>query len=203
MKPAIAINQNILFSYRWQFSCLAAAAVLSLFLSSCQGYEESITIKRFPQLNAELNGRVWQAQEIIVEEVERVVVYDNESSSNGRFYQRITLLAINTSAPTTATEFLRFSVDVPALGNLPGTYRPIYSDIGGLAEFSYQENRSSTSFPLYQLCRGSVADTEIIIERQSTEERLISGNFRAVLCERANPSDTLFVGNGTFRDISY
>jgi hypothetical protein len=202
MKSAIAINQNILSCFRWQFSCLSAA-ILWLLLPACQGYEESITIKRFPQLNAELNGRVWQAREVVVEEVERVVVYESENSSNGRFYQRITLLAINTDEPTTATEFLRFSVDVPALGSLPGTYRTTYNDIGGLAEFSYQENRSNTAFPLYQLCQGSMADTEIIIERQSTEERLISGTFRAVLCERANSSDTLFVGNGTFRDISY
>ncbi|NJO00724.1 MAG: hypothetical protein HC880_02670 [Bacteroidia bacterium] len=130
-----------------------------------------------------------------------MVHYDSPQDTSGVLYNRISLTAVNTDE---APEQLQITLDVQNIQDLVGEYTLTYTEQGGIEEATWIGSAITDNFyPIYSLCDLSVQDARITVERQQTQERIITGTFEFVLCERTDPNNILIIRRGEFRDIKY
>jgi hypothetical protein len=171
----------------------------SLFLGACEPSSESVRIQRNPMIKANINGENWQTKEYIPVSLGKTVYYEDMNDATGVLYERLHLTIFNNAQ---YPQQLQFIIDVKDPKNMIGEYGMIYTEGGGIHEVMWTDHAASPDFyPLFSICEAFEPTVKIVIEKQSTSEKLISGTFEMTLCDRTNAGNTLIISQGEFKDI--
>jgi hypothetical protein len=173
-------------------------------LAACSDDIGTIKIKRDGFLTFNINGTEWKATTFKVSEGPYVVVYVDQPNA-GRPFIRYALIAQGTN-PEGLIFQLSLVFDLKTKENFVGLYSTTYSvEGGGLNQIILNQETSKGSglYTDYRLCLAQDQPAVVDIKRQSTEEKLVLGNFSGKLCLTSNESESISLSNGIFADITY
>ncbi len=172
-------------------------------LFGCARDKVTVQVVRHPLLKFNLNANAsWTADNVAFGPISKVVVYPHDTINRAVVYNRLTL---NSAGKATSGENLQFiiSFDVIDAAELKGKYTPLYSITRGLAEVKIYDITNSNNLSAYSLCSANIIKPQFQIDRQNSDERLISGIFQMTLCNERDSTQKVNVVNGTFTDIRY
>jgi len=180
---------------------LILAVFSTTLLSSCRDEIEVFEIARIPTFSFSNDNLTKQyAEQVNLFQGKTVIHYYDDGSSEVFNRYLVTATGTNTAgnAFTVNIEF-----DLIKGSNFIGIYRPEYKKgYGGMYSFNYVEKVGNT-YKSYDLDPLSLGDDFVRVERQNLDEKLVLGDFFAILQRDQNPEEKIIFYEGTFKDLSY
>lgn len=178
-----------------------AGLVLALFfMLGCSREEVSVQVVRNPLIKFEYDSLTWKAANYDFIGPSRVVIYPADPNLPGVLYNRFTLQATGTDNQGNTLQ-LQLLFDAVDSNRLTGFYHVNYQNQKGLSDITLF--RLGTNPAAYHLCEGDSLTPELHIQKQSQEEKLVTGSFKATLCDSRDTSQKIMIRNGVINDIRY
>ena len=177
--------------------------LLLIVFASCQDEVGNISIQRNGSLSFEVNGVEWTASTFSLVQGPLVIKYVDNPDAGSLFNQ----YAIIAKGQT--PEGMRFQLSIlfgtKDEDDFVGTYTSTYTAEGGLDQILLnQETGNNTNlYTHYQFCLPKDSLSTFIVDRQSTDEKLVLGSFNGNLCHIGRDGKTLSITHGDFEDIKY
>jgi len=186
---------------KYSLKLVFTALLASLLFLSCQQPAGSFQVIRQPILNAAVDETFWSTRDFAFENLGQVLYYSDNSDNEADVFERVRITAFQ---KTNSVERLEVVLDVRNANELLGEYSTIYTEKGGIHSFEWIDSPTSgKAYPYYQLCLATDSLVFFNIERESRDEKIISGTFSAILCERKSQSERINITDGEFRDLPY
>lgn len=173
---------------------------LACLLPACSPDETTVGIARHQLIFFTAANMTWRANSYAFGAPLQVVAYPADSTLPGRLYSRLTLNAYGKNDKGANLQ-LTISFDAEDASQLIGTYRTLYTTSRGLAQAQIF-NLDNNDLAVYALRAG---DTTALfqVKRQSSQERLLAGNFQMTLYNTRDTTQTINITDGTFTDVTY
>ncbi len=173
------------------------------FFTGCSPDVTTVQVVRNPEISFLFNGSSsWNYNQYSFSPVSQTVVYPQDTTKPGQLYNRLTL---QTTGKDNAGKTLQLIITFDAVNTdqLVGLYTTEYTTQRGLAQVQLFNVTDANNLAAYELCAGQMADATLLIEKQKTDERLITGSFHMTLCNQRDSTELVDITNGVLTDITY
>lgn len=176
---------------------------IAIFFVGCSHDETTVQIIRTPIISFNFNGNSsWKADNYSFAAVTKVVVYPQDTTQASQLFNRFTLQGLGRD--NTGNNYqLIITFDAVDVNQLVGVYSPLYTPQRGLSQVQLFNLTNSNTLSAYNLCQGNMANNILQIQKQSTDERLITGSFQMTLCNARDSTQKIIITNGLLKDINY
>lgn len=169
----------------------------------CSTDQTTIQIVRNPTLSFNFSPTdSWVANTYSINNISKVVVYPQDSTQPAQLYDRYSLQGsgIDDSGRT-----FQLVITFDLLDNSPlvGIYTPAYTLQRGLAQVQLYNLTNSNDLSVYNLCQQNLNTAVFQIEKQKTDERIVTGSFQMTLCNSRDTTQKLNIIGGTLKDLKY
>lgn len=169
-------------------------------LMSCGDDLELISVERNALVEFSVTGSEasWKSRSIRVIPGPSVVKSVGEPAQ-AIMFKRYFMIAQG-STPDGQNFELTITFDVANKNDLRHQYTPVYDAQGGLDQVTLI-TQTSNQYTVREVCTAATG-VFFEIDRQSREEKLLSGNFNVQVCVE-DSADVITISQATFRDINY
>lgn len=176
---------------------------ISVFFYSCTQDETTVQIVHTPLLSFNFNGNSsWLASSYSFAAITKVVVYPQDTTQPSQLFNRFTLQGLGKDN-TGNTYQLIITFDAFDVNQLVGIYSTDYTSQRGLSQVQLFNLTNSNTLAAYNLCQGNMANNILQIQKQSTDESLLTGVFQMTLCNSRDSTQKIAITNGLLKDINY
>ncbi len=176
---------------------------ISFFFVGCSREETTVQIIRTPIISFNFNGNSsWKADSYSFAPVTKVVVYPRDTTQASQLFNRFTLQGVGKDN-TGNTYQLIITFDAVDVNQLVGVYSPFYTAQRGLSQVQLFNLTNSNTLSAYNLCNGNIANEILQIQKQSSDERLITCSFQMTLCNARDSTQKIIITDGLLKDINY
>ena len=169
---------------------------------ACSPDVTTVQVKRNPSIKFNLNGATWKSDTYSFSNPSMIVVYPNDTTQPGKFYNRIILQSTGRDSKNNNLQLV-ISFDNIDANQLVGTYTPFHTTQRGLASAQLYDLTDANKLQAYQLCSDNSLASLFQVQKQNQDERLISGVFQISMCNIRDTTQKIKLTDGTFTDIKY
>ena len=169
----------------------------------CSSDKTTIQIVRNPTLSFNFSPtNTWVASTYSINNISSVVVYPQDTTQPAQLYDRYSLQGSGKD-DSGRTFQLVITFDLSANSQLVGAYTPAYSAQRGLAQVQLYNLTNSNDLSVYNLCSQNLNTAVFQIEKEKTDERIITGSFQMMLCNSRDSTQKLSIMSGIVKDLKY
>jgi hypothetical protein len=173
-----------------------------IFYQSCSPDSTTVQVIRNPSIKFTYNGATWKSDKYSFSNPSMVVVYPNDTTQPGKFYNRIILQSTGRDNNNNNLQLI-ISFDNIDANQLVGSYTPFHTAVRGLASAQLYDLTNPNKLQAYQLCSDNSLASLFQIQKQNQDERLVSGVFQMTMCNIRDTTQKIKLMNGIFTDIKY
>ncbi len=182
---------------------LLLSIFIFLFFSGCSSDQTTVQIIRTPLLQFDFNpADSWKADDYSIINTSKVVVYPQDSTLPAQLYNRYTLQGSGKD-DSGHTYQLVITFDISDSSQLVGIYKPAYTSERGLAQVQLFNLTDKNNLSVYNLCQDNLQNDVLQIQKEKTDEQIITGAFQMTLCNSRDSTQKLTILNGTIKDLKY
>ncbi|MEO7768187.1 MAG: hypothetical protein ABIS01_12200 [Ferruginibacter sp.] len=183
-------------------SYLLVLILFSIVYYSCSPDELTVQVIRNPSIKFNLNGASWKSDKYSFSSPSMIVVYPNDTTQPGKFYNRIILQSTGRDNNNKNLQLI-VSFDNVDANQLVGIYTPFHTPVRGIASAQLYDLTNANDLKAYQLCNDNSMASSFQIQKQKPDERLVSGVFQITMCNIRDTTQKIQITDGTFTDIKY
>lgn len=172
-------------------------------MGGCSQDQTTIQIVRNPTFSFNFSPtNSWVASTYSITNISKVVVYPQDTSLPGQLYDRYSLQGSGKD-DSGRTFQLVITFDLSNSTPLVGIYTPAYTLQRGLAQVQLYNLTNNNDLSVYNLCDQNLGTDVFQIEKQKTDERIITGSFQMTFCNSRDTTQKLNITGGSVKDLKY
>jgi hypothetical protein len=144
----------------------------------------------------------WKADNYLISNISKVVVYPQDTTFPAQLYDRYTLQGSGKDQ-SGHTYQLVITFDVSGNSQLLGIYKTAYTTERGLAQVQLFDLTNKNDLSVYNLCAGDLQNDVLQIQKEKADEQIITGAFQMTVCNSRDTTQKLTIINGTIKDLKY
>jgi hypothetical protein len=176
---------------------------VALFLFGCSSDQTTVQIIRSPLLQCNIGpSDSWKADTYSIVKASRVVEYPQDSSLPAQFYDRYVLTGSGKDDSGRVYQ-LTVNFDLADDEQLVGLYQKAYTTQRGLGDVQLVDMTDKNNLAVYNLSSSDFQNDILQIEKQKSDERIITGSFQMTVYNSRDTTQKLQIMNGTIKDLKY
>lgn len=175
----------------------------AIIFFGCSPDQTTIQIIRNPTLSFNFSPtNTWVAGSYSITNISKVVVYPQDITQPAQLYDRYSLQGSGKD-DSGRTFQLVITFDLSDNSPLIGIYTPSYTAQKGLAQVQLYNLTHSNDLSVYNLCSQNLNTAVFQIEKQKTDEKIVTGSFQMILCNSRDTTQKLNIIGGSLKDLKY
>lgn len=175
----------------------------AIIFLGCSTDQTTIQIIRNPTLSFNFSStNTWVASTYSINNISSVVVYPQDTSEPAQLYDRYSLQGSGKD-DSGRTFQLVITFDLSANSQFVGTYTPAYTAQRGLAQVQLYNLTNNNDLSVYNLCSQNLNTAVFQIQKELTDESIITGTFQMMLCNSRDSTQKLSIMGGIVKDLKY
>lgn len=175
----------------------------AIIFLGCSTDQTTIQIIRNPTLSFNFSPtNTWVASTYSINNISSVVVYPQDTSEPAQLYDRYSLQGSGKD-DSGRTFQLVITFDLSANSQLVGIYTPAYTAQRGLAQVQLYNLTNNNDLSVYNLCSQNLNTAVFQIQKELTDESIITGTFQMMLCNSRDSTQKLSIMGGIVKDLKY
>lgn len=176
---------------------------LALAFFGCSSDQTTVQIIRSPLLKFNLSPtNSWQADGYSIVKSSKVAEYPQDTTLPAQFYDRYVLTGSGKD-DSGHTYQLTLNFDVASGIQLVGLYKKGYTSERGLGDVQLVDLTDKNNLAVYNLCAQDLQNDILQIEKEKSDEQIITGSFQITVCNSRDSTQKLVIMNGIIKDLKY